>query len=357
MDESVRARADQTFARTTGAPLVPGNTVRILKDGKENYPAWLEAIAGAKRTIHFESYAIHGDEVGLEFADALAERARNGVRVRVLCDWFGSLNFTTRRVWPVLAAAGVEARSFNPPRFDSPFGWLSRDHRKVITIDGRLAFVSGLCVGRDWVGDPERHVEPWRDTGIAVEGPAVADIDRAFADTWAIAGAPIPAGELPDAIVHCRCGERADARRREHASGGGTVPAGSTHRRRRAPFALADRRILCEHHSLCAGLEIGGHGRRGCPASRSGRRGRPLCPIAFAGRISPAPGGWRPCVRVEWIDVARENRCGRLPLGESRFDEPQSHQLDRQLGAGCCRARALRGGDGTDVPGRPVARY
>lgn len=198
IDASVRALADQTFARTTGAALVPGNAVRILKDGKENYPAWLEAIAAARQTIHFESYAIHGDEIGLEFAEALAERARNGVRVRVLCDWFGSLNFTTHRIWPVLARAGVEARSFNPPRFDSPFGWISRDHRKVVTIDGRAAFVSGLCVGRAWVGDPARHVEPWRDTGIAIEGPAVADIARAFADTWAIAGTPIPAGELPD---------------------------------------------------------------------------------------------------------------------------------------------------------------
>jgi cardiolipin synthase len=198
MDDSVRALTDQIFARTTGTTLVPGNTVRILKDGKENYPAWLDAIAAAKRTIHFESYVIHGDEVGLEFAEALAERARAGVRVRVLCDWFGSLNFSTRRVWSALARAGIEARSFNPPRFDSPIGWISRDHRKVITIDGREAFVSGLCVGRDWVVDAARHVEPWRDTGIAIKGPAVADIDGAFADTWAIAGAPIPAGELPN---------------------------------------------------------------------------------------------------------------------------------------------------------------
>ena len=196
IDESVRALADQTFARTTGATLVSGNAVRILKDGKENYPAWLAAIAAAERTIHFETYVIHGDEVGLEVADALADRARAGVRVRVLCDWFGSLNLSTRRVWAALNRAGIEARSFNPPRFDSPFGWLSRDHRKVITIDGREAFVSGLCVGRDWVGDPARHVEPWRDTGIAIEGPAVADIDSAFAVTWAIAGAPIPAEEL-----------------------------------------------------------------------------------------------------------------------------------------------------------------
>ncbi len=176
IDESADALADQMFERTTGAPLVPGNTVRILKNGKD----------------------IHGDEVGLEFAEALAERARHGVRVRVLCDWFGSLNASTRRIWPVLTRARIEARSFNPPRFDSPFGWISRDHRKVITIDGRLGFVSGLCVGRDWVGDPVRHVDPWRDTGIAVEGPAVADIDRAFADTWAIAGASLPAEEIPD---------------------------------------------------------------------------------------------------------------------------------------------------------------
>jgi cardiolipin synthase len=197
-DASMRALAEQTLARTSGAALVPGNAVRILKDGTENYPAWLEAIAAARQTIHFESYAIHGDEIGLAFAEALAERARKGVRVRVLYDWFGSLNFTTRRVWSVLAGAGIEARCFNPPRLESPFGWISRDHRKVITIDGRAAFVSGLCVGRAWVGDPARHVEPWRDTGIAVEGPAVADVARAFADTWAIAGAPIPAGELPD---------------------------------------------------------------------------------------------------------------------------------------------------------------
>jgi cardiolipin synthase len=189
---------DQTFARTTGAPLVAGNAVRILKDGKENYPAWLAAIASATRTIHFESYVIHGDEIGLEFARALAERAQHGVRVRVLCDWFGSLHLDSRRIWTVLTRAGVEARIFNPPRLDAPFGWVSRDHRKVITIDGRIAFVSGLCVGHAWVGDPARHVEPWRDTGIAVQGPAVADVDRAFADTWAIAGAPIPAGELLD---------------------------------------------------------------------------------------------------------------------------------------------------------------
>jgi cardiolipin synthase len=195
---SARVLADQTFARAAGAPLVPGNTVRILKNAEENYPAWLEAIASARSTIHFETYIIHRDDIGLQFAEALAERARHGVRVRLLYDWLGSFTFSVRRRWPMLTQAGVEVRCFNPPRFDRPFGWISRDHRKVITIDGRIAFVSGLCVGHRWVGDAEHHVEPWRDTGVVIEGPAVADVELAFAQTWGIAGMPLPAADLPD---------------------------------------------------------------------------------------------------------------------------------------------------------------
>jgi cardiolipin synthase len=194
---SARTLADQTFARAAGAPLVPGNAIRILKDARENYPAWLDAIASARSTIHFETYIIHRDEVGLLFAEALADKARQGVRVRVLYDWLGSFSFSLRRRWPVLVQAGVEVRSFNPPRIDRPFGWISRDHRKVITVDGRLGFVSGLCVGRSWVGEPARHIEPWRDTGVVIEGPAVADLEMAFAETWAAAGEPLPRTDAP----------------------------------------------------------------------------------------------------------------------------------------------------------------
>jgi cardiolipin synthase A/B len=194
---SARILADQTFARAAGAPLVPGNAIRILKDARENYPAWLDAIASARSTIHFETYIIHRDEVGLLFAEALADKARQGVRVRVLYDWLGAFSFSLRHRWPVLVQAGVEVRSFNPPRIDRPFGWISRDHRKVITVDGRLGFVSGLCVGRSWVGEPARHIEPWRDTGVVIEGPAVADLERAFAETWATAGEPLPSTDAP----------------------------------------------------------------------------------------------------------------------------------------------------------------
>lgn len=147
VDSAARTLADQTFARAAGAPLISGNMVRLLRDARENYPAWIEAIASARRTIHFETYIIHRDDVGLQFAEALAEKARQGVRVRLLYDWLGSFSVSLRRRWPMLARAGVEVRCFNPPRFDRPFGWISRDHRKVITVDGRLGFVSGLCVG------------------------------------------------------------------------------------------------------------------------------------------------------------------------------------------------------------------
>src|SRR5947208_1205514 len=86
---SVRALADQAFGRAAGAPLVPGNSVRLLKDARENYPAWLEAIGLAERTVHFENYYLRGDDQGGEFAAALIAKARAGVRVRLLYDWLG----------------------------------------------------------------------------------------------------------------------------------------------------------------------------------------------------------------------------------------------------------------------------
>jgi len=193
---AVRALADQAFSRAAGAPLIEGNDVRLLKDARENYPAWLEAIATARHHIHFESYIIHEDDTGREFADALIAKAREGVRVRLIYDWMGGLGKTSRRFWNHLRAGGVEVRCYNPPRLDSPLGWISRDHRKMIAVDGRLGFITGLCVGRMWVGDPSKRIDPWRDTGVEVRGPAVADIEAAFAQVWAMIGSSIPEHEL-----------------------------------------------------------------------------------------------------------------------------------------------------------------
>jgi cardiolipin synthase len=188
---------EQAFARTSGSPLITGNDVRLLKDAGQNYPAWLEAIGAAEHTVHFESYIIHDDATGQEFARALAARARAGVRVRVIYDWLGAVGKTGRRFWRDLRAAGVEVRAFNPPALSSPFAWLARDHRKMLAVDGRVAFVTGLCVGRYWVGDLARGLEPWRDTGVAVRGPAVAALEDAFAEMWALAGPPAPAAPSP----------------------------------------------------------------------------------------------------------------------------------------------------------------
>lgn len=197
---SINIFAEQAFWRAAGARLIPGNSARILKDATENYPAWLEAIESAQHTIHFECYIIHEDKQGRVFADALIEKARDGVQVKVIYDWMGAFNSTSIKFWRRLRRAGIEARCFNPPRFDSPFGWLGRDHRKMLTVDGRVGFVSGLCVGLMWVGDPQAGIEPWRDTGIEIRGPAVAELDRAFAQMWAACGSPIAAEDFPDSI-------------------------------------------------------------------------------------------------------------------------------------------------------------
>ena len=192
----VRDLANQAFSRAAGAPLLTGNCVRLLKDAKENYPAWLDAIKNAERYIHFESYIIHEDKQGWLFADALAAKARDGVRVRLVYDWLGGLGKTSRSFWNHLRAAGVDVRVYNPPRWDSPLSWVSRDHRKTLTVDGQVGFVTGLCVGQMWAGDPEKNIEPWRDTGIELRGPAVADVERAFAHVWDITGDDLPPDEI-----------------------------------------------------------------------------------------------------------------------------------------------------------------
>src|SRR3569623_394927 len=192
------ALVEQAFNRATGAPLVKGNTCRLLKDAGENYPAWFAALRAAKVRIFFENYIIEIDEVGRELADVLSERARAGVKARLMKDYLGSWNPRARGYWRGLRHAGVEIRSFNPPRLDSPLGWLTRDHRKTIAIDGETAFVSGLCSSKKWTGDPKRGTPPWRDTGVELRGPAVAYVERAFADVWDVCGAPLPPAALSD---------------------------------------------------------------------------------------------------------------------------------------------------------------
>lgn len=187
---------DQVFSRTAGAHLIGGNEVRLLRDAAENYPAWLEAIRSARRFVHFENYILHEDDTGKRFAAAFMEKAREGVPVRVIYDWIGCIGRASRRFWRELRAAGVDVRSFNPPRLDQPLGWVERDHRKCLVVDGEVAFVTGLCVGKMWEGDPARNRAPWRDTGVSLRGPAVKEVAAAFASSWAVTGPTLPAAEV-----------------------------------------------------------------------------------------------------------------------------------------------------------------
>ncbi|WP_437605132.1 phospholipase D-like domain-containing protein [Sorangium sp. So ce834] len=201
----LRAVARQTFSRVAGAPLIGGNRVDLLVDGRANFDAWLAAIRAARTSILFENYLFDDDALAREFRGALAERAAAGVRVSVIRDWFGCLGGSTDRFWSPLRAAGGEVRTYNPFSFTSPFGWVTRDHRKLLVVDAEVGFVSGVCVSGRWLGDAARGVPPWRDTGIAVRGPAVRALAEAFADNWATLGESLPADlpaltEVPPAV-------------------------------------------------------------------------------------------------------------------------------------------------------------
>ncbi|MGB7212047.1 MAG: phospholipase D-like domain-containing protein [Gemmatimonadales bacterium] len=203
--------------RATGSRAIPGNRVDLLLDGPVAYPVMLDLIARARQWIHFENYIIHDDPTGWRFAEALAERARAGVRVRVLADWLGS-HGTGRNYWNFLRNAGAEVRLFGPPRWDLFRNFL-RDHRKLVSVDGVSAVTGGLCIGDEWAGRLDRGVQPWRDTAVRIDGPAVPALENAFARTWSAAGGQIAPtegmstqAEQGDAAVRVIAGEPGQAR-------------------------------------------------------------------------------------------------------------------------------------------------
>jgi cardiolipin synthase len=167
---------------------VDGNALRLQFDGPYTFDAWIEAIDRAENYIHFENYILRDDRVGRVFRDALVRKAKDGVEVRVLYDWMGSWA-TRRRYWKPFAEAGAEVRAFNPPSIRDPFGVLQRDHRKMVCVDGIVAFIGGFCVGEEWAGDGKNP--PWRDTGVEIRGPAAAVCSRAFERIWGQIGEPV----------------------------------------------------------------------------------------------------------------------------------------------------------------------
>ena len=187
--------AEQSVAcainRAAGGRPVPGNRVDLLIDGPDTYRAMLDAIDQAEHWVHFENYIIRSDAAGWRFAEFLARRAREGVHVRVVYDWFGSLG-TSRGYWRYLREAGVEVRSFHPPQLVDVVTNISRNHRKLVVADGTRAILGGLCIGCEWTGEGQTGAQPWRDTAVDIRGPGAAVLDQTFARLWGLTGHPVP---------------------------------------------------------------------------------------------------------------------------------------------------------------------
>jgi cardiolipin synthase A/B len=186
--------AEQSVAcainRAAGGRPIPGNRVDLLIDGPESYKAMLEVIANASTWVHFENYIIRSDSAGWRFAELLARRAREGLHVRVLYDWFGCLG-TARGFWRYLRAAGVEVRAFHRPQLVDLITNISRNHRKLVVADGNRAILGGLCIGCEWTGESHSGGQPWRDTAVDIRGPAAAVLDQTFVNLWQMTGAEV----------------------------------------------------------------------------------------------------------------------------------------------------------------------
>ena len=186
------------MGRTSDAPLRQGNSLELLKNGPNTYDDWIAAIGRAKRWVHLDNYIFQNDTTGQRFAEALSAKAGQGVPVRVLHDWFGCLD-VPRSFWRGMTEAGVEVRAVNPPTVGTPLGVVRRDHRKLIGVDGEYASTGGVCISDGWlVVSPETGLA-YRDTAVAVRGPAVADVEQAFAGMWDETGDPLPDEERPRA--------------------------------------------------------------------------------------------------------------------------------------------------------------
>jgi cardiolipin synthase len=165
-----------------GPQFVGGNRHRVLLNGDEIFPAMLGAIRAATTTITFESYIYWSGDIGSEFAQAFAERARSGVKVHVLLDWIGSAKMD-QRLLDEMKTAGVQIHKFHPPHWSHLAHLNNRTHRKLLVVDGRIGFTGGVGIAPQWTGkaqDPEH----WRDTHFQVEGPVVAQMQAVFLDNW-----------------------------------------------------------------------------------------------------------------------------------------------------------------------------
>ncbi len=184
--ERLYTTADPHFMRAMGVLLGPaivgGNRFEVLLNGDRIFPAMLAAILDARETITFESYIYWSGAIGKKFADALAERARAGVKVHVLLDWVGSAKMDAELL-ASMEQAGVEIKKFHQPHWYNLARLNNRTHRKVLVTDGKIGFTGGVGISDLWTGNAQ-DPDHWRDTHFKVEGPVVAQMQAVFLDNW-----------------------------------------------------------------------------------------------------------------------------------------------------------------------------
>jgi len=180
------AASDPQFQRSMGIMLGPqivdGNKVEALLNGDQIFPAMLKAIRGAKKTINFETYIYWSEDIGREFAEALSERARAGVKVHLLIDWVGSAKMDDKDL-EQMRQAGVEVRQYHPLRWYNLGRINNRTHRKLLVVDGRIGFTGGVGIAGQWTGNAQ-DPDHWRDSHFQAEGPVVAQMQAVLIDNW-----------------------------------------------------------------------------------------------------------------------------------------------------------------------------
>jgi cardiolipin synthase len=179
---NAKARTRRVLEGVIGVPATEGNRVDVLRNGDAIFPAMLDTIGHAEHTIDLLTFVYWEGETGAAFADALSDRARHGVRVRVLLDSWGARP-VRRELLGVMEAAGVRVRWFRPLRRVLPGQVNRRTHRKVMIVDEAVGFTGGVGIADEWRGDA-RNEHEWRDTHFRIEGPAVDGLRAAFLDNW-----------------------------------------------------------------------------------------------------------------------------------------------------------------------------
>jgi len=176
----------------TESPLTKGNKVSLLIDGPATYAAMFKAIRSAKNHINLETYILEDDEIGRKFTDLLLRKQAEGIQVNIIYDSVGSIN-TPESFFKRLRDGGIQVVEFNPV---NPFKGRGRwflahpDHRKILIVDGKVAIIGGINISNVYSGklSGRKKVKgeplPWRDTDVQIEGPAVAELQKLFLDTW-----------------------------------------------------------------------------------------------------------------------------------------------------------------------------